>query len=254
MSVIRSRFATLILALLATVLSASAKAVILPWFDGAANFQIGTDYACLSDPPIFEARVAGYSGYTYTPPELSNIPFAQLPAVGELFYAKVVLSHPGNPCFGSAVGLEILLPAGVAPAISTANPVFCFARVPPNNNHNDYKLYDLRYDSSYGCPTSLPLGLQGLAIRAPLNTAAGGAWAMFQGSWLEIMVPLRSTFAQNGTNQIYFRVNPDIGVVGYTNVPLYVNSDTIFRSPMEDNNLTLDLCDPAIGTVATGCP
>ena len=71
---------------------------------------------------------------------------------------------------------------------------------------------------------------------------------MAAGFWLEILIPLRSSVAQNGANQIYFRVNPDIAVVGYTNIPLFVNADTIFRSAMEDNNLTLDLC--SLGPVA----
>jgi hypothetical protein len=74
---------------------------------------------------------------------------------------------------------------------------------------------------------------------------------MAAGFWLEFMVPLKSSVAQNGANQIYFRVNPDIGVIGYTNVPLYVNSDTIFRSPLEDLSLTLDIC--TLTPTAQGC-
>jgi hypothetical protein len=90
-----------------------------------------------------------------------------------------------------------------------------------------------------------------LAILAPNGGAGGGSWGMFAGSWLEILIPVKSALAQNGSNQIYFRVNPDIGVVGYTNAVLYVNSDTIFRSPLEDTDLTLDLC--GIAPLATGC-
>lgn len=244
--------ARLLAGLAILVFASSADAAVLPWFYGPANFQIGTDYACLSDPPILETRVAGYSGYTYQPPAQANtIPLTQLPAVGEVFYVKLVLSHPGNPCAGSAVGLELLLPAGVTTAASTANPAFCFARVPPNQQHNYYLLYNLGNDGGYGCPQSFPAGLQGLAILAPNGGVGGGAWGMASGFWLEILIPLRSSVAQNGTNQIYFRVNPDIGVVGYTNVPLYVNSDTIFRSAMDGNVVTLDLC--GLSPVAVGC-
>lgn len=252
MSRFRSGLVRLLLGVAGCVGLSSADAKVLQWYDGPANFQIGTDYACLSDPPIFETRVAGYSGYTYEPPyQPSQIPFAQLPAVGEVFYAKLVLSHPGNPCAGSAVGLEVLLPAGVTIATSAANPAFCFARVPPNQQHNDYRLYNLANDGAYGCPQTFPQGLEGLAIRAPNGGVGGGAWGMAAGFWLEILIPLRSAVAQNGANQIYFRVNPDIAVVGYTNIPLFVNADTIFRAAMEDNNLTLDLC--SLGPVATGC-
>jgi hypothetical protein len=180
-----------------------------------------------------------------------SIPFAQLPAVGEVFYAKLVLSHPGNPCAGSAVGIELLLPAGVTTAISADNPVFCYARTPPNVNHNFYLLIDLGTDPGYGCPQVFSQGFQGQAILAPHGGVGGGAWGMAAGFYLEFMVPLKSVVAQNGTNQIYFRVNPDLNVVGYTNVALYVNSDTIFRSPMEDLSLTLDIC--TLTPTAQGC-
>jgi hypothetical protein len=246
------KLACLLLFIAASGLAASAFAFTPPWYYGPLNPQIGTDTACLSSPPITETRVAGYSGYNYWPPyQPSSIPFAQLPAVGEVFYAKLVLSHPGNPCAGSAVGIELLLPAGVSTAISANNPVFCYARTPPNVNHNYYLLIDLGSDSGYGCPQAFSQGIQGLAIRAPNNSAGGGSWGMAAGFYLEFMVPLKSAVAQNGANQIYFRVNPDIGVVGYTNVALYVNSDTIFRSPQEDMSLTLDIC--SVTPTAAGC-
>jgi hypothetical protein len=231
--------------------SAAAAEPILPWYDGALNPQIGTDTACLSSPPITETRVAAYSGYTYMPPaQATSIPLAQMPAVGEVFYTKLILSHPGNPCAGSAIGIELLLPAGVSPAISADNPLFCFARLPANQNHG-VLLDNLATDPGYGCPQTLPNGVQGLALYAPNGGAGGGSWGMAVGFYLEFMVPLKSSVAQNGSNQIYFRVNPDIGVVGYTNVPLYVNSDVIFRTPMEDQLLSLDVC--SITPVAQGC-
>ena len=247
-----SKIICLLLFVAAGVVSAAAFAVTPSWYYGPLNPQIGTDTACLSSPPITETRVAGYSGYNYWPPyQPSSIPLAQLPAVGEVFYAKLVLSHPGNPCAGSAVGIEVLLPAGVTTAISADNPAFCFARTPPNGSHANYLLINLGADAGYGCPQVLTQGIQGLAIRAPNGGAGGGSWGMAAGFWLEFMLPLRSSTAQNGVNQIYFRINPDIGVVGYTNVPLYVNSDTIFRSSMEDLSLTLDVC--ALTPTAQGC-
>ena len=247
-----SALACSLLAWLAGALPLEADAVVLQWYDGLANTQIGQDYPCPPASQILETRVAGYSGYTYWPPyQSTTIPFAQLPAVGEVFYVKLVLSHPGNPCAGSAVGIEMLLPSGVTTAVSAANPAFCFARVPPNQQHADYELINLGSDAGYGCPQTYSQGVQGLAIRAPNGGAGGGSWGMFAGSWLELLIPLKSSAAQNGTNQIYFRVNPDIAVVGYTNSYLYVNSDTIFRSAMEDTDLTLDLC--GLAPPATGC-
>ena len=252
MSRVSLKIACLLLCIAVSGLSASAFAFTPPWYYGPLNPQIGTDTACLSSPPITETRVAGYSGYNYWPPyQPSSIPFAQFAAIGEIFYAKLVLSHPGNPCAGSAVGIELLLPAGVTTAISTDNPVFCFARTPPNVNHNYYLLINLGTDPGYGCPQAFAQGFQGQAILAPNGGAGGGSWGMAAGFWLEFLVPLKSSVAQNGANQIYFRINPDIGVVGYTNSALVVNADTIFRSTMEDMDLTLDIC--TLTPTAQGC-
>ena len=238
-----------LLSIAAATASGSAAAYTAPWYYGPLTPEIGQDVAC--NTSIVETRVAAYSAYTYSPPEqYPNIPLAQLPAVGEVFYAKLVVSHPGNPCFGSAVGLQLLLPAGVTTAVSADNAVFCFSRVPPGGTHpNDYVVYDMSNQAGYGCPQTFSQGSEGLAINAPYNGA--GAWQMAAGFWLEFLIPLKSSVPQNGANQIYFRVNPDLGVVGYTNIALYVNSDTIFRSPMDDTGLTLDIC--GLAPNAVGC-
>jgi hypothetical protein len=213
--------------------------LILPWYDGVF-VDIGSDIACLSDPPIVEIRVQGFSGFSLVPPNSS-------PAVGEVFYAHLILSHPGNPCAGSAVGIELLLPAGVAPANSSANPAFCFAVSGVSN-----QLFDLSTDSGYGCPQTYPQGLQGLAVIPPLGGVGGsGAWGMARGFWLELLIPLRATLPQSGTQSIAWRVNPDLGVVGYPSVPVWVNDDVVFRSEMEDNQLTLEVC--GITPTPIGC-
>ncbi|UXI67436.1 hypothetical protein [Tahibacter amnicola] len=216
-----------------------ATALTLPWYDGVFK-SIGTNTACLSDPPIFQVRVQAYAGYTLLPPN-------RTPAVGEVFYTHLVISHPGNPCGGSVVGLELMLPEGVTPAVSEGNPVFCFARVP-----NGPRIINLGNDSGYGCPQTFTQGLEGLAIRAPRGGYMNSfAWGMAQGVWLEFLIPLTSSTPQFGDKQITFRVNPDIGVVGYPSVPLLVNNDVLFRTSDEGNHLTLDLC--AITPVAQGC-
>jgi hypothetical protein len=205
--------------------------VITPWYNGAIE-HIGTVQYCLSDPPIFADRVLGYTGFSHPPPNFS-------PAVGEVFYTHLVLGHPGNPCTGSAVGLELILPAGVEIANSADNPVFCFSMVPNPSNH----LINLDTDADYGCPTSFPPGLQGYAVR-PLRGGLGnsGAWGMAMGFYLEILIPVRATQVQLGNQSIAWRVNPDIGVVGYPQVPVFANADVIFRDQMENNLLNLDLC------------
>ncbi len=205
--------------------------MVTPWYNGAIE-HIGTVQYCLSDPPIFADRVLGYTGFSHPPPNFS-------PAVGEVFYTHLLLGHPGNPCTGSAVGIELILPAGVEIANSADNPVFCFSMVPNPGNH----LINLDTDPDYGCPTSFPPGLQGYAVR-PLRGGLGnsGAWGMAMGFYLEILIPVRATQVQSGNQSIAWRVNPDIGVVGYPQVPVFANADVIFRDQMENNLLNLDLC------------
>jgi hypothetical protein len=215
-----------------------AQALQLPWFDGVFK-SIGTNIACVSDPPILQTRVQAYTGYTLLPPNLT-------PAIGEVFYTHLIISHPGYPCGGSVIGLELLLPNGITPAISTDNPAFCFARVP-----NGPRLINLGNDSGYGCPQQLGQGLEGYAIRAPRNTAEGGAWRSAQGIWLEFLIPVVSSVPQAGDQQIRYRVNPDIGVVGYPSVPVIVNNDVVFRTSNEGNVLSLDVC--SLTPVAQGC-
>ena len=53
---------------------------------------------------------------------------------------------------------------------------------------------------------------------------------------------LRATQEQTGNQSIAWRVNPDIAVVGYPQVPVFANGDVIFRDQMENNLLYLDLC------------
>ncbi len=216
--------------------------VVLPWFNGVIN-SIGTNIACLSDPPISEIRVQGFAGYSLVPPN-------RTPAVGEVFYTHIVLSHPGNPCTGSAVAIELMLPAGVQPAATAADPAFCFTRVPATTQRPFPLLINLGNDAGYGCPQVFPVGLEGLRIVPPLG-GLGGGWGMAAGFYLELLVPLRASVAQSGSNSIRFRVNPDVGVVGYPSVALMVNGDVLFRTPFEDKQLTLDIC--TISPAASGC-
>lgn len=215
---------------------------VLPWFNGVIN-NVGTDIACLSSPPISEIRVQGYAGFTLVPPN-------RTPAVGEVFYTHLVLSHPGNPCAGSTVGIELMLPSGVQTAVSASDPAFCFARVPATAQRPYPLLINLGNDSGYGCPGVYPAGLEGLRIAPPLG-GLGGGWGMAAGFFLELLVPLRASVPQPGSNSLRFRVNPDIGVVGYPSVALLVNNDVLFRSPFEDNQLTLDIC--TVSPPASGC-
>ncbi|MDC8012102.1 hypothetical protein [Tahibacter soli] len=208
--------------------SAVTPNVVVRWFNGGL-VNVGTNTACISDPPIFQVRTSGYAGFSYLPP-------SNPPGVGEVFYTHVLVSHPGNPCGGSVVGLELILPPGIQTAISTTDPVFCFG-ITPNN-----VLFNYANEATYGCPQTLPQGLEGLAVRAPRGGAGGGGWAMRQGSWMEIFVPLKSSVVQNGDQKIRWRLNPAIAVVGYLETPVFVDDDVIFRTSQEDIVLPVELC------------
>lgn len=237
-----SAFACFLMALVANSLSTAAEAAVLAWHYGPYEYQIGTDTPCgLSGT---EPRLNGYAAHSLLPPNLT-------PAVGEIFYAKLVLGAPGNPCLGSAVDIQLILPSGVTTAISAANPVFCFARLPPTAQHNYYLLDNLAYDVGYGCPQSFPQGTYGQRILAPNGGVDAGLWGMAAGFYLEFLVPLTSSVPQNGANSISFRVSPDLSEFGSPGVPANVNSDVIFRTPFEDQGLTLDIC--GVAPVAQGC-
>jgi hypothetical protein len=62
---------------------------------------------------------------------------------------------------------------------------------------------------------------------------------------------VRATQVQMGNQSIAWRVNPDVGVVGYTQVPGFANGDEVFRDQMENNLLNLDLC--TLGPSPQGC-
>lgn len=227
--------ATLLLCTGPATAAAPAPNTVLSWFDGVPNFSIGSNVECITQN--IEPTVAGYTGFTYLPPNRTH-------AVGEVFYTHLVLSHPGNPCVGSAVGVEIALPAGVQFATSTANPAFCFAR-----SSQGPTLYNLGTDPAYGCPQSFPVSANGRRV-APPNSGSG-AWRMAFGFWIEILIPLTATSPQSGANPIVWTVNPAIGQFGQVSVGPQINNDVIFRSAHEDQNLTLALC--TVTPIAAGC-
>lgn len=212
------------------------RAQVLVWLNGGM-INIGQVSNC--NVWNFSPRLAAYTGFTLVPPNF-------YPAVGELFYTHLVLGHPGNPCVGSAVAIELLLPPGVELAISANNPVFCFMYDPIYN-----LLRNLAADTGYGCPQNLPPGLEGLALLAPLGGVGAGLWGMHFQFELEFLVPLRATTPQPGSQNISWRVNPDIAEVGYPSTGLYVTNEVIFRSAFENNLLSLDLC--YMHSNATGC-
>jgi len=187
---------------------------------------IGSDIGCGTGlTETLESAFDGFSvrngGYT--------------PAVGEVWYAHVLISHPGNPCSGGNYnGVEILPPANTTFAISADYPVFCALYSPGQN------LTTIYYRQNQGCPQAPTSGFEGYSFPA-YNGAASQPWLIASYAYLELLIPLRSTAPLNGQN-LRFRVNPDIGVVGYADVGVLVNGDVVFRDDMDGITLIPDLC------------
>lgn len=221
---VASRCAACVLALASMLVCADVNAATLTFYNGVIS-NIGTDLACIVNN--VEIREQAYAGFSVRPGNYT-------PAVGEIWYAHVVISHPGNPCAGgSATGIEILLPPNTTFAIDADNPVFCALR----NQGNQVNIY---YRQNQGCPQAPSQGIEGYAFPA-YNGSQPVPWIIATGTFLELMIPLRSSAVVNGSNTI-FRVNPDLGVVGYPAVGTYVNGDVIFRNDLQDNLLVPDIC------------
>lgn len=222
--------------------AATAPDQVLRWFNGTINFAIGSNINCQTQQ--IESTASAYAGYTLLPPNFT-------PSVGEVFYTHLVVSHQGNPCTGSALGIEFALPNGVTTAVSSDNPAFCFART-NNFQGTNPVLINLGTDIGYGCPQSFPASSNGRRLIAPNGGAGGsGAWGMAFGFYLEFLIPLRATTPLPGISQIVWTINPGVGQFGQVGVAPTVNNEVIFRSTMEDNQLTLDLC--SVTPLAAGC-
>jgi len=211
----------------------AAGAATLTFANGGI-VNVGTDTACLSAPPIIEIREAAYDGFS-----LRNGFY--YPAVNEIWYAHVVISHPGNPCSGgSYTGIEVLRPSNTTYAIDADNPVFCAIR-------NAAQQVSIYYKQSQGCPQAPSQGLEGDAFWA-YSGSTPQAWPISTGTFLELMIPMRSTTALTAQT-LRFRINPDVSVVGYADVGVYVSNAVVFRSDFENDGIVPDVCTIS-GTVS----
>ena len=208
---------------LVAVAASPAGAATLAFYNGVIA-SVGSDSNCISS--MTEIREQAYDGFT--------VRNGYFPAAGETWYAHVLISHPGNPCSGgSYTGIEILPPANTVFAISAADPVYCAFR----NSSSQVSIY---YRQDQGCPQAPLTGLEGYAFPAYSNGQAQ-PWPIAAYTYFELMIPLRSSTALNGQT-LRFRVNPDVGVVGYADVGVFVQADTIFRTDFADDALYPDIC------------
>jgi hypothetical protein len=194
---------------------------------------IGSDIGC--GTALSETLESAFDGF-------SVINGGYTPAVGEVWYAHVYVSHPGNPCNGGNYNeIDMLLPPNTTFAIDARNPVFCAYYSPSLN------LTKVYYSQNRGCPQAPSAGVQGYAFWA-FSGATPQPWLLASYSILELLIPLRSTAALN-YDSMSFRINPDIGVYNYASVGVIVNDDVIFRDDQEGTTLIPDLCNVTTCTV-----
>jgi hypothetical protein len=214
-----------------------AHASAISWWNGVSA-NAGTNTACLSDPPYQEIRMQGYVGYGLWPGDL-------YPDVGAVWYAHIVISHPGNPCSGgSQTHIEIFPPANTQLAVSAEDPIFCFYRRHDSWGPN-FENYGTLFNQGGSCKQNPGIGFRGgysLDAINPNNPSQTIPWPIPSYSWMEFLVPMRSTAPLNGTSNVTALLNPDIGVEAYPTKPVYVTGDVLFRDGFDGLELYLDLC------------
>jgi hypothetical protein len=106
------------------------------------------------------------------------------PQINQTYYVAIDLAGIGDPCAGIYSDIELALPSGTTPAITTSDPVVCYLKFP---NSSTYKR------DTQDCPQSLGAGEYGYSLD-PVH-ANPPFWPTARGSDVEIQVPVVSTQA-----------------------------------------------------------
>lgn len=110
-----------------------------------------------------------------------------LPKVGETFYARVFIGGAGKPCADQAASIELVLPIGVAVAITPKRPIRCTDITQKRIS---------RLTTAQGCPRRPHRGSYGLLFSR--TTRRDGLWALPPGEGVFVDIPLRSSRKLNG--------------------------------------------------------
>jgi hypothetical protein len=205
-----------------------AHATDISWWNG--NF-VSTDLIFSCVVGTLEYRMQAYVGYGLHPGN-------RTPAVGEVWYAHLVISHPGNVCAGgSATGIHFVPPPNTQLAVSGADPLFCFWR--RHDSWQGVESYGTLFNMAGNCNQNPPWTANGYSLHAINPTQP---WVIPNYSWMEFLIPLRSTAPVSGADNTWVRLNPDLGVFAYPSVSAIVNNDVMFRDSFDGTWLFLDLC------------
>ena len=214
-----STLAALALAAVGVVTVAEPAAAAVTRHDGAVRFNWGRNCeSVIYGYPYVEAAAGLVASVLYDD--------AAPPKVGEVFYVVVEGAGIGDPypCVGQKMKPDIVLPAGVSLAVSSANPIRC-----------------VRWDYGDGdpvstpetalCPTAPQTPSLGQGCAASFGTADGSMWDIPMGLGWEVQVPVVAS------------------TPGYTSVEFAVRI-----ADAEDNpviNVTSDLVHVGAGSTPT---
>jgi hypothetical protein len=205
-----------------------AHATNITWSNGGP-FTFGLSYNC----SYYETRMSAYVGYGLRPGN-------RYPAVGEVWYAHVVIAHVGVDCAGggSPTDIHFVPPPNTQLAVSADDPLFCFWR--DHYSWSNGQSYGNLYNMASSCNQNPPwIANKGYSLHAINPTQV---WWIPQYDWMEFLIPLRSTATEGASNNLYARINPELGVVAYPSTTAFVTREIIFRDGFDGMTVFLDLC------------
>lgn len=160
---------------LVTALAITNTARATPtWFDGtvAQSFITSCSSVIIGSPNI----VVGTQAFVGVRVDLQD-----LPVVGEVFYARIIVPALGDTCSGFFLAApEFALPSGVDIVPSLANPIFC-------------QLLDITTQQTQplaGCPTFAVAPVWGGTHAIAFNGVATNGWTVPRGKALVVAAPL----------------------------------------------------------------
>jgi hypothetical protein len=151
---------------------AAAPAAESGWLDGNISYTYTTNCASvILGAPYMEALSGHMAGFYVNDP---------WQGVGEVFYVRTIVTTLGAPCAGPYAVPEFALHQDMELAISKQYPVLCYVQFP---NESQFKKV-----GSNECPQQAQPGRYSRSYRfAPPGQ---GGWALPQGAWVQVQVPV----------------------------------------------------------------
>ena len=186
---IRFCFKSVVLLLTIFILFAATEAPA-NWADGVwTHTRTQNCPSMIQGNPYMEdltTEWVGYGGNLTVPPK-----------VGDIYYVRMIVGTPGNPCAGPYVHVELGLPKNTEFAIDAAHQIECWMQNPTADPPRPRAQIT---DGS--CPTQPSLGFYGTGYYSfdtyPAGSWEGGPWPLATGATMELYVPVITRAPLNG--------------------------------------------------------